>query len=261
MKRNAIARIIIYSVLAVVLTGIMVSGISANGFVFSFGGNNGTVVEGVVPFSASQIKKLEIEWAAGSVRIQAADTDQITISEVRPEDCKYKMTYQINGDTLSLSYSQGTIGIGFGNWSIPNKDLVVTVPRDWVCEELELDGAALEINIEGLTVEDLSLDGASCQLKFAGSVDRVDIDGASADIKLNCESRISSIEVDGASCEIDVTLPNGCGFDAQLSGLSCSFHSDLAGISQGNRYYYGDQHCKINVDGLSCDVTIREATP
>lgn len=260
MKRNAIARIIVYSVLALVLTGVMVGGIVANGFMFSFHEEDGTVITGEkATFDAAKIKKIEIDWAAGAVSIKAADSDHISVSEVSPEDSKYKMTYRISGDTLKLSFSKGKVGIGFGNWNIPNKDLCITVPRDWLCEELEIDGAALEIDIEGLSVKSLNLDGASCDLQFTGSVDQVDIDGASADIKLNCKNRISSIEVDGASCEIDVTLPQGCGFLVEMSGLSCSFHSDLPGISQGDRYTYGDQHCKIQVDGLSCDVTIREA--
>lgn len=260
MKRNAIARIIVYSVLALVLTGVMVGGIAANGFMFSFHEESGTVITGEkATFDVAQIKKIEIDWAAGAVSIKTADTDRISVSEVSPENSKYKMTYRLNDGTLSLDYSKGTIGIGFGNWNIPNKDLCITVPRDWLCDELEIDGAALEIDIEGLSVKSMNLDGASCNLQFSGKVDEVDIDGASADIKLNCENRISGIEVDGASCEIDVTLPQGCGFLVEMSGLSCSFHSDLSGVSQGDRYTYGDQHCKIQVDGLSCDVTIREA--
>lgn len=261
MKRNPIARIILYSLLALVLTGVMIVGIAKNGFAFSIFDESGTVITGeAATFDASKINGLEIDWAAGEIRIQSADVDHITVSENRPEDCKYKLTYRISGDTLELHYGSGKIGLGFGNWSIPSKDLRILVPRDWLCRELEIDGADLNVNMEDLTVKTLSLDGADCSLQFTGSVDEVDIDGAAADIQLNCKNRVSGIEVDGASYEIDLTLPKGCGFQVEMNGLSCSFHSDLPGISQGERYLYGDQHCNIQVDGLSCDVTIREAS-
>ena len=41
MKRNAIARIVIYSVLAVVLTGVLLVGILADNLSIDFGSNGG----------------------------------------------------------------------------------------------------------------------------------------------------------------------------------------------------------------------------
>lgn len=260
MKANAITRIVLYSVLALLLIGLLVSGIAANSYIFTFGTDSGTTVEGEATFDIAQIKKLEIDWAAGSVQILVADTDHITVSEVRPESCKYQMVYTLGGDTLSISYGRGNIVFGFGNNSIPSKDLVITVPKDWVCKELEIDGASLDIRIADLTLGTLDLDGAACSLHFSGSVEKVSIDGASADITLVCTNRISRIDVDGASCDLELTLPTGCGFLVQMDGLSCNFHSELAYTRENGDYSYGDRCCRIEVDGLSCDVRIQENT-
>lgn len=259
MRRNAITRIILNSILALTLTGILISGLTMGGLNFIFTlGSNGTVVEGEVTFEASRIKNLEIDWVAGSVQIRAADTDRITVSESRPKDNKYKLTYKLSGNTLELDYAGGAVSIGFGNWSMPSKDLIITVPKDWVCGALEIDGASLDIELQDLNVGKIDLDGASCTLDFVGKVDSVDIDGASADITLNCANRISAINVDGASCDLKVILPKECGFLVEMDGLSCSFYSSLD-YSQGNgSYSLGDRHCKVNVDGVSCDVTIQE---
>ena len=258
MKRNAIARIVIYSVLALVLTGILVAVLAFDGFMLPLGSSGGTAVEGEVSLDAAEIHSLRIEWAAGSVQILAADTDRITVSEVRPNDSKYPMTYQISGNTLKLDY--GVKSISFGMNQMQKKDLLVVVPLDWVCQELEIDGASLDITITDLTVGTLKLDGASCDLDFSGSVDEVSIDGASTDATLRCGNRVDSIDVDGASCSLEVFLPKDCGFLVEMDGLSCDFHSDLSGVSQGGDYSYGDRHCKIDVDGISCDVTVKENT-
>lgn len=259
MKKNAIARIILYSILALTLTGILVSGLGTNGFNFNIHyGSDGTVVEGEVTFDASNIKNLEIDWAAGAVEIRTADTDHITIQEVRSEKANTKMTYKVSGSTLQLNYGNAKISIGFGNGSIANKDLIITVPKDWVCEELEIDGASLDIDIQNLNVQKMDLDGAACSLNFIGSLDKIDIDGASADIKLTCSNRISAINVDGASCDLDVILPKDCGFLVEMDGLSCSFYSDLDYSRDSGTYSFGDKYCKIDVDGLSCDVTIED---
>jgi len=107
-------------------------------------------------------------------------------------------------------------------------------------------------------VHTLDLDGASCSLRFFGSVETVEIDGASADIELHCTNPVSDINVDGASCDLELTLPEGCGFLVEMDGLSCSFRSDLDYSTGDGSYFRGDRHCRISVDGLSCDVYIRE---
>ena len=257
MKRNAIARIVIYSILVFVLSGILLFGILAGSFMFDFDSSSGTVVESGSSVDAADIKRIEIEWASGSISIRPGDTDRIIFTESAPEDSKYPMIYDLSDSTLKLSYAKSSIGFGFGNFSMPSKDLVITVPRDWHCEDLEIDGASLNIAIEDLSIGEISLDGASCDLKFTGIIDSIDIDGASNDVTLACANRVSRIELDGASCELDLWLTEDCGFRLQMDGLSCDFDCNLNYSESGGYYRYGDEHCRIQIDGVSCDVSIR----
>ena len=73
MKRNAIARIIIYSILAVVLTIVLLAGILLNGFSIDFGSSGGTTVGSETSIDVSGIKKLDIVWACGDVSISESD--------------------------------------------------------------------------------------------------------------------------------------------------------------------------------------------
>lgn len=260
MKRNAIARIIFNSILVIVLTGILCTSLSFGGFIFRFGENGGTVVDQEGSVSAADIRNLEIDWAGGSITISRGNTDQIIFSETAPENCKYQMVYTTTGNTLKLSYSKNTINIGFGSWNIPDKDLTIIVPQDWECEALEIDGASLTIRIENLIVDTLELDGASCDLNFIGQVRRVDVDGASTDLHLECLNRIEQIDIDGASCELNLILPKNCGFSVDMDGISYGLNTDLPCTDQDGAKIYGDGQCKINVDGISCEVNISESS-
>lgn len=260
MKTNAMVRIIVYTLTIVLLVFLLCVGLGLREFTVNLGYGSGTTVEGEVTFEASKIQNMEIDWAAGSVSIRAVDTDHITVTEVMPENCEYKMTYKVSGDTLKLSYSSGAVSIGFGGWSGSSKDLIITVPIGWVCEELEIDGASLDINLQDLTIGKIDLDGASCNLNFTGSLEKMEADGAAQKITLVCGNRISSIDIDGASCDLNLTLPKDCGFLLEMDGLSCDLYTELPGTSTNGQTVYGDGHCKISVDGVSCDVTITEST-
>lgn len=259
MKRNAIARIILYSIIAVVLSGLLLGGLAKDFWGIHLG-IGGTTVEGEVTFESSVIENIEIDWAAGSVLIKAADTDSITVSEVAPENSKYKMTYQISDNhTLKLDYASGTFSIGFGNWSLPSKDLIITVPQDWICGELEIDGAALEIQVDGFEIQKIDLDGAGISLRFNGTFQELNCDGAGCKLELTSFCCPTAIDLDGAGCELALVLPFRAGFQVDTDGLGCSFQSDLPYSVNDGCYIYGDKQCKINVSGLGCSVTIEEA--
>ena len=131
MKANAIARIVIYSLLILIFAGILLAGIGIGGLTFHIDSGSGTVVENEASVSADGIKNLEINWASGSVKIESAETDRITFRETSSSDSKYRMTYQLSDNTLKLNY--GTTGISISLISIPSKDLIITVPHGWIC--------------------------------------------------------------------------------------------------------------------------------
>ena len=214
MKRSAIARIIIYTLLALVLTAILLVGIGIDSFINA--PHSGTVVTGEAVIDIGFIDQLDIDWAAGSVTIRTGNTDDIIISESGQFEEKYAMVYDVKGTTLSIDYASSAV-ITLG--SSPSKDLTVTVPSDWFCRDLDIDGAALDIFIEDLNASSVNLDGAALELIYRGSFDTMDCDGASCALDITCESWPTSLDFDGAGCDVELTLPEGCGFYADMEGL------------------------------------------
>lgn len=273
MKRNAIARIIIYSILILVLVGILAAALGAGSFMFHFS-SGGEVVEGGFSLPAADIRNLEIEWAAGSITIVRGETEDIVVEESASGEMNDSMTYRLRGDTLEISYAESGIRIGFH--STPKKDLYITVPMDWDCGDLIINSASTDIEAQELSADllelntassdciltdcnigKLELDGASCNLNYSGTLDSLDCDGASTDITAVFTNVPNSINLDGASAELDISLPEDCGFRVEMDGMSNRFSSDFSTTSTDDCYVYGDGGCKIEVDSMSTTVRIR----
>lgn len=297
MRTNAIIRIILFSLVICILLALLTAGIvwGKRGFRWVlYPESSGAPVPDVSPVrevdgtgsvspavsgsvDASAIEKLSIEWVSGTITIRPGDTDTITYGETGASDSKYPMVAKQKGSTLTLQYCKDGVSIGLRWPSDLKKDLTVTVPRDWVCRDLEIDAASAAVDIQDLTIMELELDTASgtCRLEncdvgemdvdtasgdvtFSGTLGSFDCDSASAKITLVLANVPRSIDVDTASGDLDVTLPADAGFTASVEGLSTRFSSDFPTITQKGRYVCGDGACEIQVDAMSGDVTIRK---
>ena len=262
MKTNAIVRIILYSILIVLLVSILVFGLISSGIILRT--NTGEALEHVMnagfSFDAERISKIDIDWGAGSIQLIGGEpmgaAGDITLIP-KEANAEYPITYELDGDTLKIAYTNKSVGILVG--SIPERDLIIWVPKRWLCEDLDIDGAALELIVENVKVGSLDIDGAACVVSLEGTVETVDCDGAACVLDLKCNNAPSSIDLDGVSCELNLTLPEDCGFQVQMNGLSSTFHSSLSYTVADRKYIYGDQQCRIDADGLSCEISINTA--
>jgi len=283
MRTNAIIRIIIFSIVICILLLLLVAGIhwgKGGSWIFprltawDLSSSSGTAQSsGTV--KADSLDKLSIDWVSGTITIRPGDTDTIEYQETGVTDSKYQMVAEEKGRTLHLQYCKDGILLG---WPVSlHKDLTITVPRDWVCRELEIDAASTTVDLQDLTIRELDLntasgtcrigncdvqemdvDTASGDVDFSGTLHSFDCDSASANITLVLENVPSHIEVDTASGDVDLTLPADAGFTAEIDGMSTRFHSDFPTTTRNERYVCGDGKCEINVDAMSADVTIRK---
>lgn len=133
MKANAITRIVIYSILAVVLTAVLAFGMAPDLFLHYWADHSQPVTAGEGRVSADTTRRLEIDWAGGSVTIRRGTRDDIYFYETVSNDSWTQMNYDWDENTLSIRYGKGSV-MGLGK--TPVKNLVVEVPEDWDCEEL-----------------------------------------------------------------------------------------------------------------------------
>lgn len=285
MKTSAIVRIVLCSIAILVLLSLLVGGLLLNTFIMDTDWssihnmlsieNTGTLAS-AGEVSAAEIRDIQIEWASGSITIVPGDTDVITFSETADLPDSDKMVWSQTGDKLTIQFTRTQVF--FGTSIQRSKDLVITVPRDWTCDDLEIDSASARVEITDLTINNVDFDGASgicdfdnCNVghldldtasgnvRFSGTLTELDCDAASASCTIRLQNSPSRIDADMVSGDLDLALPEDCGFTVSLDALSGDFSSDFATTRQDDYYIYGNGSCRISISALSGDVTIRNA--
>ena len=273
MKRNAIIRIILFSVIALVLLCVLLTGLGLSSFAKPVSSQIVSVQStgSEYEFAPGEVSEIFISWASGDIDIQPADQDTVTVSEERSGGSS--MVVRHRGSTLEIEAGENKWGIGFGK--SPQKDLTVRVPRDWLCQRLEVSVASADVSVENMSVtsvalntasgdcaftdcavEKMQVNTASGDLDYIGTLQRLEWKGASADCNLRLSDAPASIEMNTASGELNLTLPDNCGFTLDRSSLSGSFQSDFATTTENDKIVCGDGACQITFSGLSGNINI-----
>ena len=143
MKGKAIARIVLFSMIALVLLCVLLAGLGLSSFakpvspqvvsVQSTGSEH--------EFAPGEISSIIITRASGDIDIQPADQDTVTVIEERSGGSS--MVVRHLGSTLEIEAGESKWRLGVGKST--QKDLSIRVPRDWLCQSLEISAAAAGI--------------------------------------------------------------------------------------------------------------------
>lgn len=275
---SAIVRIVVFAILIAILLPLCF------GFAYSIDGSysTGTFTTGEGSVSADGIRNIEIEWVSGSITVVPGDTDLILLEETAYSENTKPMIFRQNGDTLHIQFSEATIQIGLNLNNInnvSNKDLVITVPADWICEELNIESVSADVDVSDLTCKEIELSNVSgaCEFEncnadevkletvsggitYRGQLNSLECDSVSADCDIYVENHPGSITMDGVSCDLNLYLPEDCGFTANVDSMSGDFSSSFPTTSKNGAYVYGDGSCRIESDSMSGDINIRKAS-
>lgn len=281
MKRNAIIRIVLFSILALTLIVVLLGGIAFHAY-----GNHQTVIheESDAPvvhdftFSPRDIDTLKINWVSGTIHIEATDTDEISVNESASVSQK-PMVLKQSGSTLYVEFCEDASGFSMNFGSSTHKDLYITVPRDWDFKKVKLDGASADVEVIQLSgkefdietasgnntfrdcfLQELELDSASGDLNYSGIIeDKVKMSTASGKANLVLKAPPKAIKIDSVSGDLNLTLPENSGFTLEKSTVSGAFSSEFATVIEDGKTVCGDGACKIEVNGVSSSVTIKKS--
>ena len=284
MKTSAVIRIILLSFLILLLSFILMSVLDQNYYIEGGRVHTYEDAEHIEPVAiaqqdeiSAQIRNIEIDWAAGSITIQPDEHAQsIHVTEYAPAESKYQLVMKQSGQTLKIKFCEGSVTFpSFGIDIDISKDLVITVPADWVCNSIEIDAAATEVDIHNLQINELDFDGASgllildnCSIdvldidtasgdvEFTGTLKELDFDAASAKFSGEFYQVPRKLNLDAMSGDVELVLPENSGFYLELDTVSGAFDSDFDFHTMGAHYECGDGACKIKVSGMSGDVSI-----
>ena len=274
MNRNAFARLVIYSIITVILIGVLVTGLNWNGFDWD-ADSAGQSVTGTASVDASSIKRICIEWVDGTVDVRAAQQDTITFSETNGE--KLCMVYSFKGDTLVIRYSKESLKLGI-HIKTPDKHLTVHVPQDWIADEIEISAVSANITVDLPEVREteiesvsgdisiryersgeISLTTVSGQTAFEGICKELECSSVSGECNVKLLGSTKEIRMNSISGGLEIVLDGQSGFTAQLDSVSGSISSDFPTSITGQTHTYGDGSIRIEAETVSGGIRIRNA--
>ena len=233
---------------------------------------------------AGQVESLDIDWAAGSVKVLVmddADEDGlgviVTEEYLDEESSRVPMRVELEHGELSISYAEaGTFGLHVDK----GKSLTVRLPQslaaslrsvecdiasgsfemsDLACQTLSLELASGTMDVTGVAADKLDVDVTSGNAKVSGSFAQlVEMDVASGELRVTSDVVPGDTDIDVASGNAVLELPADASFKATVDKDSGTFKMDFDAKQQGDVYTVGKGGSLVHVDIASGSVRIRE---
>lgn len=280
-KTGAIIRIICFSFLALLLTGILIAGIMKKDFsfdfnLFNFGFFSSNNYENADKYTAGNIeitpteeglKDLNINWIDGNVKVIPYDGTTISVSEtahgtISKEDSVH--TYYHDG-ILDIQYSQSnTWSFGISNRAT-SKQLEVRIPLA-LCTNLQTIETSLvsaNAEISDITANSLITETVSGEITYTGEINLVDCESVSGNISISSAATPKEISTDTVSGDVTLGIPDSSQFEAELDSVSGNIRCDFDTTSSSLEDNSGSLTCGNGNDGsyefdsVSGDVTIQ----
>ncbi len=281
MKKNAIFRICIWSVIALVLIGVLLFFLfSGRSPILNFGDNwsFGMVVH-TYPNAeaytagngeiAEEVKEIDIEWIDGSIQILPYDGDTIRVTEncdhaANDDTCVH---WLCENGKLTIQYCAGKHFFGFTKFG--QKDLTVEIPISIIdsLRKVSIECVSASVQLNSLVLADLDVESVSGNITlFSVSADQMELDNTSGDINLS-DSKVT----DASFSTVSGTI-NAAGEMKQIDAESISGKITLNLINQPHEADFEtvsgnvklvcpvEIGCRIQMDSVSGDFNTTYAT-
>ena len=290
MKRNAIARIIIWSLVAVLLTSLLVVGISSSPSSF-FTGDWSCGIIGVTYKNSAlynvgggtvtdEFQSIKVNWTNGKINIEAYDGEDTVISETEVAEKENKLRWRVEDGVLKIQ--QMAAGMRFGLKQTPKKTLTVKIPSNVAeglkavtsdsvsaevtitgisaSDKIEIDTVSGGANLKNIKTEKLDIDTVSGSIKAAGEFTELESDSVSGDVTVSSATPLKKLDCDSTSGNIRLTIPKNSGFTLKADTVSGDISCGLPTVSESNnRRVCGDGSADFETDTVSGDLIITSA--
>ena len=231
MKVSAIIRIIIWTLVALIFTGILVSAIFFRDLFsdgWSIGINSTTFYTDADSYSigggeidASDIDSIELTWICGEVKFEIYDGDKISISEsgeINNDDDKLR--YLVKDKKLIIQFEKSkNFEISLGN-TYNKKTLTLKLPKS-LAENLntvDIENVSSNITMNDIKLNKLDIENVSGEVKMK-NITAIDISletvSGGADTEniiaknLNCNTVSGNLKMRGSFTDVDAESVSG----------------------------------------------------
>ena len=200
-------------------------------------------------FSPAEVKRIDLDWISGTVKLQPGSGDRITLKENCEKALKdeQKLCWKLDEGTLSIRFCKAL------QTQMAGKDLVLTVPADWTAERVSIGVTSGDVELHALQVEkalELSATSGDVQL-FDCRCDRLDAGATSGSFSLKgCAGR---------EFELGATSGELCAEDCRCDTLTATATSgDISVRCEAKEIRLESTSGSIRCEKVSalCDVSI-----
>lgn len=286
MKTSAVIRIVIWSLVALILTGVLVSGVVLKGAWSSSDdfsvGFTGTVYSGEYNIGGGSVTEpinaVEVHWVSGKIDIAVYDGEATVIGENEIDDEDYRLRYRVENGRLTVHSEKS--GFSFGVIKRPKKELTIKIPRAFAQDirELKINSVSAEINISGLavsqtvevdtvsgkvTAEDLTAACLECDtvsggIKASGAIESFDLDSTSGSAEIVTSVPLKRLETDTVSGNVTIIIPENSGFTLEFDTVSGDIDCEFPLTKKNGKHIYADGSAKLEADSTSGDFTVKK---
>lgn len=290
MRRNAIARIVIWSLVAVLLTSLLVVGISSSPSSFFTGDWSFGIIGETYKNSAlynvgggtvtDEFQSIKVNWTNGKINIEAYDGEDTVISETEVAEKENKLRWRVEDGVLKIQ--QMAAGMRFGLKQTPKKTLTVKIPSNVAeglkavtsdsvsaevtitgisaSDKIEIDTVSGGANLKNIKTEKLDIDTVSGSIKAAGEFTELESDSVSGDVTVSSATPLKKLDCDSTSGNIRLTIPKNSGFTLKADTVSGDISCGLPAVSESkNRRVCGDGSADFETETVSGDLIITSA--
>lgn len=233
----AITAIICGTVIAVVAIAFAFDGgkIQLHGL-FEMNSKNDIVAVGDCEVNPDDVKRIDVNWVSGEIRVEYSDKDKIVLKETADKDISEQMGYRVENGILHIDeYANSDVLSLQRNIS---KNLTVTLPKSFTADRMTFDIVSADLVAEGVNTRDF------------------EVETVSADCKVSFATQPRDIEIEAVSADCDFTFAEGfTGY--RLSKESAS--GRLIADDFDNLTRYGDESTRIEFESVSGNLVLHQA--
>lgn len=221
--------------------------------------------KGGASFDGQRIKKLEIDWYRDSVSIVAYDGNEVVISEVSDGQLSDTTTmhHYLDADgTLTIMF--GKPGVKMKNQDLPNKHLLVKVPRVSRLSGIEMNGMGYGLRMDSIVCDEMEMNSVSDKIVLNEcTMESLEVNEVSTSLEATFSRMPDDIELNAATMDAVLYVPKNAGIRLEMNGMNHSFDSELPVLTKGGVNIIGDGDCDIecNAMGGSLRIAVKAGDP
>ena len=202
---------------------------------------------GGATFTPSDVKELNIDWVSDAVTIEAYDGTEVVISETsnRALTDSTTMHYYLAPDgTLHIRF--GIPGLRKRANSLPDKQLLVRVPRSMRLGKVEVNGVGQSVRMDSVLCHAVEINSVSRQIKLNEcEIDEIEVNGVSVNLEATFSKMPKEMELNNVSGTVVLYVPEDAGIALEAAGVVSDFSTELPVVNKGKKKIIGNGACKI----------------